>query len=314
MTIVDLIIWGALFLVFIYKLARSIRIVPTKKAYIVERLGKYSRTLKAGIHILVPFLDKVAYILDLKEETIEVPPQMCFTRDNVQVEVDGVIYITVTEPEKAAYGITNYRNGAIQLAQTTMRSVVGILDLDTTFEERDLINTKILEVLSEVGHSWGIEVHRYEIKNIVPPTTVKEAMERQMTAERDKRALIAKSEGEKESMINKSEGEKAERINISEGYMQRLINEAEGRAAEILSLSKATAEGIEAVAASVSETGGAQAVALNIAESYLGKLGEIGNEDTKVILPADLTNPQELLKNLGVNFGGSTTKGKRKPS
>ncbi|RME93106.1 MAG: paraslipin, partial [Candidatus Hydrogenedentota bacterium] len=300
---IDLIIWGILFAIFMFKLVRSIRIVPTRKAYIVERLGKYSRTLKAGIHVLFPFLDKVAYILDLREETIEVPPQMCFTKDNVKVEVDGVIYISVTEPEKAAYGITNYRHGAIQLAQTTMRSVIGILDLDTTFEERELINAKILEVLSEVGHTWGIEVHRYEIKNIVPPVSVKDAMERQMTAERDKRAMIAKSEGEKMSLINQSEGQKAELINMSEGYRQRLINEAEGKAAEILAISKATAAAISQVADAAKTSSGAKAIALNIAESYLAKLSGLAKEDTKIILPADLTRPQELLSDLGVEMG-----------
>ena len=195
----NLIVWGILFLILIVKFLRSIRLVPTQSAYVVERLGKYSQTLGPGFHALVPFLDRVAYIRDLKEETVDVPPQECFTRDEVQVEVDGVIYMSVTDPVKASYGVTDYSFAAMQLAQTTTRSVIGTLELDRTFEERDLISSKVVEVLEKAGEIWGMRVHRYEIKNLAPPPTVKEAMEKQVTAERNRRAIVAESEGDMQS-------------------------------------------------------------------------------------------------------------------
>ena len=297
---INLAIWGVIFLVFIAKSITSIRIVPTQSAYIVERLGKYKKTLRAGLHLLIPFFDRVAFIQDLKEETIEVPPQMCFTRDNVQIEVDGVIYISVVDPEKASYGVTDYRFAAIQLAQTTMRSVFGTLELDATFEERDVINSKIVSVLSEVGVTWGIRVHRYEIKNIVPPHSVKQAMERQMTAEREKRALIAKSEGERQSRINTSEGVKQESINRSEGDMQRMINEAEGTANQIMALATATARAIENIASAITSPGGQDAVYLNLSQSYFEQLNNLGNGSTQIVFPADLRNPQTLLEQAGI--------------
>jgi regulator of protease activity HflC (stomatin/prohibitin superfamily) len=296
----SLAVWGIFITILGYKLIRSIRIVPQRKEYIVERLGKYSRTLKPGFHTLVPFLEDVTYIQDLREETINVPPQECFTKDNVKVEVDGVIYISVMNAERASYGITDYRFGAIQLAQTTVRSVIGILELDTTFEERDLINTKILEVLSKASEGWGIRVHRYEVKNIVPPESVKKAMEQQMSAERERRAMISKAEGEKGSRINKSEGIKAELINTSEGEMQRRINEAEGRAAEIEGIATATAIAIEKVAEAISHKGGEDAVQLRLTEQYLEKLGLLGHPDTSVLLPADITKLDDLLKSVGL--------------
>ena len=298
--LINISIWGIFFFIFLFKLFTSIRIVPTQSAFIVERLGKYKKTLNAGIHVLTPFIDSVAFIQDLKEETIEVPPQMCFTKDNVQVEVDGVIYISVTEPEKASYGITDYRFAAIQLAQTTMRSVFGTLDLDATFEEREVINAKIVMVLSEVGATWGIRVHRYEIKNIVPPASVRDAMERQMTAEREKRAMIAKSEGEKQSRINNSEGIKQESINRSEGEMQRMINEAEGTANEILALAEATSNAISNIAAAIKSPGGQDAVYLDLSQKYLEQLNNLGSAATQIIFPADLRNPQTLLQHAGI--------------
>lgn len=248
-------IWGLIFFIFIIKLFQSIRLVPTKSAYIVERLGKYHSTLDAGFHALIPFVDKVAYVHDLKEETIDVPPQECFSSDEVKVEVDGVIYISVVDPVKASYGVTDYRYAAIQLAQTTTRSVIGTLELDRTFEERDVISAKVVEVLDQAGALWGIRVHRYEIKNIQPPETVKNAMEMQVNAERERRALLAKSEGDKQAKINRSEGIKAETINRSEGEMQKRINEAEGKAEEILAIARATAESIERLAEVISEIG-----------------------------------------------------------
>lgn len=300
MTYFNFAVWGIFFFILIFKILRSIRIVPTKSAYIVERLGRYHATLGPGFHVLVPFVDRVAYIQEMKEETINVPPQICFTTDNVQVEVDGVIYISVVDPVKASYGITNYRFAGIQLAQTTMRSIVGTLELDKTFEERDVINSKIVSVLSEVGQHWGIQVHRYEVKNIVPPSSVKNAMEMQMRAERERRAVLAQSEGDRQSRINNSEGFKTEAINKSEGEMQKRINEAEGRAREIEAIAFATAEAIEKLAAAINQEGGETAVQLRLSEQFLNRLGELARPSTSVILPADLTRIDQMLAALGI--------------
>jgi regulator of protease activity HflC (stomatin/prohibitin superfamily) len=297
-SIFNLVVWGILFLVLVVRFFRSIRLVPTKSAYIVERLGKYSRTLQPGFHALIPFVDKVAFIRDLKEETVDVLPQECFTRDEVQVEVDGVIYMSVTDPLKASYGVTDYSFAAMQLAQTTTRSVIGTLELDRTFEERDLISSKVVEVLEKSGEIWGIRVHRYEIKNLAPPATVKEAMEKQVTAERNRRAIVAKSEGEKQSRMNTSEGRRFELINRSEGEMQRTVNEAQGRAEEIRSIAHATAESIEKIAAAISLPGGDSSVRLQLSERYLKRLRALGKKGTHVLLPADLTDPAKLLKSI----------------
>ena len=305
MEIFNLVVWGILFLILIIKLFRSIRLVSTKNALIVERLGKYHKTLGPGFHALVPFIDRVAFTRDLKEETVDVPPQECFTRDEVKVEVDGVIYISVTDPIKASYGITDYSFAAMQLAQTTTRSVIGTLELDRTFEERDLISSRVVEVLEKTGQIWGIRVHRYEIKNLAPPPTVREAMEKQVTAERNRRAIVAKSEGDKQSRINTSEGRKLELINRSEGEMQREINEAEGRAQEVLAIAEATAKSIEKVAAAIRLPGGEASVRLQLAEKYLKQLRTLAQEKTQVLLPADLTNLQALLKSIelsGLDF------------
>lgn len=296
----DLLVWGALVAVFVYKFIRAIRIVPQRKEYIVERLGKYSRTLQSGFHALIPFIDQVTYIQDLREETINVPPQECFTKDNVKVEVDGVIYMSVTNSERASYGITDYRFGAIQLAQTTVRSVIGLLEMDTTFEERDLINERIMEVLAKASDGWGIRVYRYEVKNIVPPETVSRAMEQQMSAERERRAMIATAEGERDSRVNRSEGEKMELINTSEGEKQRRINEAQGRASEIEAVATATAEAIEKLAEAIQQPGGDEAVRLRLTEQYFTELSSLGKPDTSVLLPADLSRPDRLLDALGI--------------
>lgn len=295
-----MVIWGVIFAIFVLKLFQSIRLVPTKSAYIVERLGKYHSTLDAGFHALIPFIDKVAYIHDLKEETIDVPPQECFSSDEVNVEVDGVIYISVTDPVKASYGITDYRYAAIQLAQTTTRSVIGTLDLDRTFEERDLISVKVVEVLDEAGAMWGIRVHRYEIKNITPPETVKNAMEMQVNAERERRALLAKSEGDKQSKINRSEGVMAETINRSEGEMQRRINEAEGKAQEILTLAKATADSIERLAVVISSEGGQSALRMQLGEQYMKQLDGLSKQDSRIVLPGNLVNFEYWMDSIGL--------------
>ena len=296
--IFNLVVWGILFLVLIVRFFRSIRLVPTQSAYVVERLGKYSKTLGPGFHALVPFLDRVAFIRDLKEETVDVPPQECFTRDEVQVEVDGVLYMSVTDPVKASYGVTDYSFAAMQLAQTTTRSVIGTLDLDRTFEERELISAKVVEVLEKAGEIWGLRVHRYEIKNLAPPPTVKDAMEKQVTAERNRRAIVARSEGDKQSRINTSEGRKLELINRSEGEMQRTVNEAQGRAQEIRSIAEATAKSIEQIASAISVPGGASSVRLQLAKKYLKQLRALAQDRTQVLLPVDLTNLQGLLESI----------------
>jgi len=298
--IIVLAIWGAIFLFLAYKFIQAICLVPTKSAYVVERLGKYRCTLEAGFHILLPFVDRVAFIQDLKEETIDVPPQECFSKDEVNVEVDGVIYIEVIDSLKASYGITDYRFAAMQLAQTTTRSVIGTLDLDRTFEERDIISAKVVEVLDKAGSSWGIRVHRYEIKNITPPVTVKNAMELQVNAERERRAILAKSLGDRASRINRSEGLMTEMINISEGEKQRRINSAEGKAAEILAIAKATGDSIAKIAIAIEQPGGQQALDLQLSEQYLQQMQGLSKANRKVILPANLLDFNQWIANSGI--------------
>lgn len=283
-------VWGFIFIIFIFHLFRSIRLVPTKSAYIVERLGKYHSTLDAGFHALIPFVDNVAYIHDLKEESIDVPPQDCFSRDEVNITVDGVIYISIVDPVKASYGIVDYRFAAMQLAQTTTRSVIGTLDLDRTFEERDLISARVVEVLDQAGEVWGIRVHRYEIKNLSPPYTVRNAMEMQVNAERERRAVLAKSEGDKQAQINRSEGFKTEMINHSQGEMQKQINEAEGKAEEILAIANASAESIEKLATVLEAPGGKNALRMQLGGQYLKQLNGLNKAGTKVVLPGNMVD------------------------
>jgi regulator of protease activity HflC (stomatin/prohibitin superfamily) len=292
---------GLISLYVLYQFIRSIRLVPQQRAYIVERLGKYHKTLEAGFHALIPFIDRVPYIQDMREQAIPVEPQACFTEDNVRVKVDGVIYISVTDPVNASYGVTNYRRAAIQLAQTTTRSVIGRMDLDTTFQERAAISQKVVEVLSEVEQTWGMKVHRYEIKNIDTPRTVQKAMERQMTAERERRATVARSEGQQQSTVNDAEGQKEELINQSEGERQKRVNEAEGRAEEIRAIASATAEAIESIARAVSSPGGEEAVRLRLAEDYLDTIGRLGKKGNKILLPADLTRYDAVLSGLALD-------------
>ena len=299
-TLFNVAVWSAIFLLTALKFVQSIRVVPNRREYIVERLGKYRETLGPGFHVLIPFVDRVAYMADLREESMEVPPQECFTADNVKVEVDGVIYISVTESKNAAYGVTNYREAAVSLAQTTTRSVIGTLDLDRTFKERDAINARVVAVLEEVGHQWGIQVHRYEVKNIVTPPTVRDAMERQMAAERERRALLARSEGDKQANINDSEGQRRELINRSEGERQRRLNEAEGRAREIASIAEATAHSIRQVAAVLVQPGGTDAIRLQLGTAYLSAVGGLAKPKTSVLLAADITQPDALLDALGL--------------
>lgn len=267
---------------------KTIRVVPQKVAFIVERLGKYNATLDAGLHILIPFIDRVSYKHTLKEQAIDVPSQTCITRDNISVEVDGILYLQVIDPQKASYGINNYQFAAMQLAQTTMRSVIGKLELDKTFEERETINTTIVEAVDKASDPWGVKVTRYEIKNIVPPQSIKDAMEKQMRAEREKRAVIAESEGDKQAKINRAEGVKQEMIATSEGEKQKRINEAEGRAAEIERVAKATANGLREIALAINEQGGINAVNLRIAEQYLTEFGKLAKTNNTIILPTNL--------------------------
>ena len=283
-------VWSIIFLVFIIALFKSLYFVPTKSAFIVERFGKYLKTMEPGFHAIVPFFDKVADRVNLKEMTIDVPPQYCFSMDEINLQVDGVIYMAVTDPSKASYGIVDYVDAAVQLARTTTRSVIGTLELERTFEERDLVSAKVVEVLNAAGQAWGIRVLRFEIKNILPPISVNEAMERQVTAERDRRAILAKSLGDKQSRINVSEGEMTETINVSEGDKQQLINEAEGKAQEILTIAKATAESITKIGAAINEKGGEESIRLQLAEKMFSKVGELGNAKTRVVLPANVAD------------------------
>jgi len=280
---------GIIFFAFIIFL-KTIRTVPQRSAFIVERLGKYNATLEAGFHILIPFVDKIAYKLTLKEQALDVPSQMCITRDNISVEVDGILYLQVVDPMKASYGINNYQFAATQLAQTTMRSVIGKLELDKTFEERDTINVTIVEAVDKASEPWGVKVTRYEVKNIVPPQSIKDAMEKQMRAEREKRALIAESEGDKQAKINRAEGDKQEMIARSEGEKQKRINESEGRAQEIERVAFATAKGIREIATAINEEGGMNAVNLRIAEQYVNAFANLAKTNNSVIIPSNLSD------------------------
>ncbi|WP_282755995.1 SPFH domain-containing protein [Desulfuromonas thiophila] len=266
-------------------LLKTAVIVPQKYEYIVERLGKYSRTLGAGFHILIPFLDRVAYRFMLKEEVVNIPSQTCITKDNVTVDVDGLIYLQVQDSKLAAYGINDYKLAAAQLAQTTLRSAVGRIDLDKTFEERESINATVVQAIDEAAQSWGIKLLRYEVSDIIPPQSVKQAMEAQMTAERSKRAEIARSEGERQSTINRAEGERQDAILKSEGEKQRMINEAEGRAAQILAVAEATASGLRLIADQLRQDGGMEAANLRVAEQYVAEFGRIAKESTTLIVP-----------------------------
>jgi regulator of protease activity HflC (stomatin/prohibitin superfamily) len=289
------IIVGIVLIFIIVAIAKTMQIVPQRSAYIVERLGKYNATLEAGMHILIPFIDKVAYKHTLKEQAVDVPPQMCITRDNISVEVDGILYMQVMDPKNASYGIGNYSFASTQLAQTTMRSVIGKLDLDKTFEERDSINGTIVEAVDAASDPWGLKVTRYEIKNITPPQSIKDAMEKQMRAEREKRALIAESEGDRQAKVNRAEGDKQAAIAQSEGEKMKRINEAEGRAAEIRAIATATAEGITAIAQSIQAEGGTDAVNLRIAEQYIGEFGKLAKTNNTMIIPANLSDVAGLI-------------------
>lgn len=274
-------------LLVIIVILRSVKVVPQQSAYVIQRLGKYHETLQPGINFIIPFFDSVAYKHSLKEAAMDIPEQVCITKDNVQVAVDGVVFLQVVDAMKASYGIANYKFAVIQLAQTTMRSEIGKIDLDKTFEERGNINAQIVAAIDEASISWGVKILRYEIKNITPPKTVLLAMEKQMQAEREKRAIILQSEGEKQSSINQAEGQKQKVVLESEAFRQQQINQAEGEAQAIRAVANATADGIRAVAASLQEKGGMEAVQLRVAEQMVEQYGKLAKTTNTMILPAN---------------------------
>jgi regulator of protease activity HflC (stomatin/prohibitin superfamily) len=276
-------------------ITRIARVVPQQNAWVVERLGKYDRTLQAGFHILVPFLDTVRYKHMLKEVALDVPEQVCITKDNVQVAVDGVLYIKVLNPERASYGISDYNYAISQLAQTNLRSEIGKIDLDRTFEERTNINACVVSEVDKASEAWGVKVLRYEIKNITPPQDVLAAMEKQMRAEREKRAVILQSEGQRDASINAAEGDKQQVIKASEAKKQQNINEAEGQSAAILSVATATAEGIRRVAEAMKVPGGFEAMQLRIAEEYIKQFGAMAKAGTSMIVPANLADIPSMI-------------------
>ncbi len=296
------VVMGGCFLFILVGLFRSIRMVPAQTEFLVQRFGRYHVTLRAGFHVLFPFIDRVAFTQDLKEHTIEVPPQSCFTKDEIQVEVDGVIYMQVIDSVRASYGITDCRYAAVQLAQTTTRAVIGTLDLDRTFEEREAISGQVVSVLDEAAQKWGVKIHRFEIKNLTPPESVRKSMEKQVTAERNRRAILQESHGLQQSLINTSEGKKAELINLSQGEMQRKINEAQGRAEEILAIGKATANSIRQVAAAIDGKGGRNAVKLELGQRYIETLGKLKGADKRVIIEGNLGNMGAMLKAMDLNL------------
>ena len=304
----SIIVVGVLAVIIIILLIKTAVVVPQRSEFVVERLGKYSKSLSAGFHILVPFLDKIAYKRSLKEEVMDVPSQDCITTDNVTVSVDGILYIQVIDSKLSAYGIDNYKFAAGQLAQTSLRSVIGKIELDRTFEERESLNQQVVAAIDEAAQNWGVKVLRYEIKDITPPQSVMEAMEKQMRAEREKRASIATSEGDRQSRINRAEGLKREAIAVSEGEKQKRINEAEGQAQEIELVAQATAEGIRKVAESLNLDGGETAANLRVAEKYIAEFGNLAKENNTMIIPANMGDVSSMVAT-AMSVLGHTQKG-----
>jgi len=297
----------AVAIVVVFILAKTAIVVPQQNAYVVERLGKFSKILSAGFHILIPFIERIAYRHTLKEHAIDIPEQVCITNDNVQVGVDGVLYMQVLDAGRASYGIGDYMFAISQLAQTTLRSEIGKIDLDRTFEERSAINANIVRELDKASDPWGVKVLRYEIKNINPPHDVLSAMEKQMRAEREKRAVILNSEGERDAVINQAEGEKQRVIKESEAAKQQQINEAEGEAEAILAIATATADGLRTVAGALIQDGGSEAMKLRIAEQYIEEFGKIAKAGNTLVIPANLADLSSMIA-LATNIvkGGAT--------
>ena len=302
-TLIVLILVGLLVL---FVLFRTAVVVPQQSAFVVERLGRYHATLDAGFHLLVPFIDAIRYRHTLKEQAFDIPAQVCITRDNVQVGVDGILYMKVLNAERASYGIQNYVFAISQLAQTMLRSEVGKIDLDRTFEERTTINQQIVSELDKASESWGVKVLRYEIKNIEPPQDILAAMEKQMRAEREKRALILTSEGQRDAAINTAEGEKQQVIKASEANRQQQINEAEGQAQAIRAVASATAQGIREVAAAIQEPGGMEAVQLRVAEQYVAQFGQIAQRTNTVVVPANVSDVAGMVATAMKVFGAAS--------
>jgi regulator of protease activity HflC (stomatin/prohibitin superfamily) len=286
---------GVLVALVVFVLAKTAIVVPQQNAFVVESLGKYSRTLHAGFHILIPFIEKTSYKHSLKEHAFDIPEQVCITNDNVQVHIDGVLYLQVLDPKRASYGIGNYHFAITQLAQTTLRSEIGKIPLDRTFEERASINGMVVSELDQASDPWGVKVLRYEIKNITPPADVLTAMEKQMRAEREKRAVILESEGTRDAAINQAEGDKQKVIKESEANRQLQINEAEGQAAAILAVATATADGLQRVAASLVADGGDAAMQLRVAEQYIEQFGNLAKEGNTLVVPANLSDIASML-------------------
>ncbi len=284
----SLIVSLAIVFVVVVILLKTAVVVPQQNAYVIERLGKYSKTLNAGFHILIPFLERIAYRHTLKEQAVDIAEQICITNDNVQVGVDGVLYMQVLDPSRASYGIGNYMFAISQLAQTTLRSEIGKIDLDRTFEERGAINQNVVAELDKASDPWGVKVLRYEIKNINPPQDVLSAMEKQMRAEREKRAVILTSEGERDAKINQAEGEKQRVVKESEAVKIQQINEAQGEAEAILAVATATAGGLREVALAMTSDGGAEAMQLRVAEQYIGEFGKLAKAGNTYVVPANL--------------------------
>jgi regulator of protease activity HflC (stomatin/prohibitin superfamily) len=284
------VVFIALAFVAVILVAKSSAVVPQQSAYVIESLGRYSRTLQAGFHILVPFVERIAYRHSLKEEAFNVTEQVCITRDNVQVGVDGVLYCQVLDAHMASYGIANYMFAIVQLAQTNLRSEIGKIELDKTFAERATINANVVAELDKASAKWGVKVQRYEIRNITPPKDVLAAMEKQMRAEREKRAVILQSEGERDAKINAADGDKSRVIKASEAAKQQQINEAEGQAAAILAVARATADGLAMVGQALSGQGGAQAMQLRIGEEYVRQFGNLARQSTTLVIPANLSD------------------------
>ena len=277
-------------------ISKIVRVVPQQQAWVVERLGKYSGTLDAGLHILMPFLDIVRYKHSLKEIALDVPEQVCITKDNVQVGVDGVLYFKILNPERASYGISDYSWAIQQLAQTNLRSEIGKIDLDRTFEERTNINREVVAEVDKASEAWGVKVLRYEIKNITPPHDVLAAMEKQMRAEREKRAVILQSEGERDAAINNADGHKSQVIKNSEAKRQQQINEAEGQAQATLAIATATAEGIRRVAEVMKMPGGYEAMQLRLAEQYIKEFGNLAKSGNSMVVPANVSDITSMLQ------------------
>ena len=299
-------------IIVVWTIFQVARVVPQRENFVVERLGKYSKTLSAGFHLLVPFLDRVAYKHSLKEQAIDVPSQSCITKDNIAVEIDGILYVQVVDAQLASYGIENYFYATSQLAQTTLRSEIGKIELDRTFEERDLINAQVVAAVDAASDPWGVKVLRYEIKDINPPPSVRDALEKQMRAERERRAVVAESEGDRQAKINVSEGEKQELINLSEAEKQKQINEAEGKAREIELLAEATAQGIRTIASAINEKGGLDAVNLRVAEQYVTQFGKLAQQSNTLILPSDVSDVASFVGT--VTTAMSHLKGNEKPA